>query len=271
VEKIIIMKGFIEIEGSKIHYKLEGKGPQVIVLVHGFPESIENWNGFDSLFAKEYTTISIDLPGFGKSDMISEVHTMELFADVVHEVVKNITKEKILFVGHSMGGYIGLEYAKKYKDSITGLVLLNSHAKADSPEKKEGRLRQIEILKSGKKAPLMRELIPQMFAEENEKKYKDVIEKFIEIAINTKTEGIIAALLGMRLRNDNMQFVHKANLPILVLAGDKDRLIPIEVVNEHKTENNPNVTVEILENVGHASFIEAPTLAFETIKNLMLK
>ncbi len=264
------MTGFIEIEGSKIHYKLEGSGRKVVVLVHGFPESIENWSGFETLFAQEYTTISIDLPGFGKSDMISEVHTMELFADVVYEVVSKLTKEKILFIGHSMGGYIGLEFAKKYKDSLSGLVLLNSHAKEDPPEKKEGRLRQVEILKRGKKTALMKDLIPLMFAEENEKKYKGIIDKFIEIAINTKTEGIIAALLGMRLRKDNMDFVHKADFPLLVLAGDKDRLIPLEVVNEHISPDNENVKVEILKNVGHASFIEAPDLAFETIKKTMI-
>ncbi len=265
------MNKYLNIEGKKIHYTLEGTGTENVLLVHGFPESIKNWKGFDQLFSEKYRTLAIDLPGFGESEPIAEVHTMTLFADVIKEVVEAEKISRFLLIGHSMGGYIGLEYARKYPGDLKGLVLLNSHALADSEEKKEGRLRQVEILKSGKKAALMKDIIPLMFAKNNEEAYKDIIDEFIRIAIETPTEAIIAALLGMRIRNNNLDFARNLSLPLLVLGGDKDRLIPVDVTLMHRNPDNPNVQVEILKNVGHASFIEAPATAFEIIETNMLK
>ena len=265
------MDKYISIEGKKIHYTIEGSSDKKVLLVHGFPESIKNWMGFEKKFAKNYQTIAIDLPGFGKSDLLTEVHTMPLFADVIRQIVIVENFTKYLFIGHSMGGYIGLEYAKKYKEDLTGLVLLNSHALADSEEKKQGRLKQVEILKAGKKELLMKEIIPDMFAENNLNKYKEYIDKFIKIATSTNTQGIIAALLGMRLRENNLDFVHNIAIPLLVLSGNKDKLIPLEITNMHINKNNPNIRIEILENVGHASFIEAPDKTFEIIEKTMLK
>ncbi len=259
---------YLDIAGTKIHYKIKGNAKAVYVWVHGFPESLENWGEIIDKFERE-KIILIDLPGFGKSDLLAEVQTMELFADVVKEVLDAEGIKKCIYVGHSMGGYIGLEFAKKYKDNLQGLVLLNSHAKEDGPEKKEARLRQVELLKKEGKSMLMRELIPIMFAPQNVDKFKDVIDKFINIAKATSTEAIISALLGMRLRPDNLNFVQNVDIPLLMIAGENDLLIPLSVVQEHENPTNPNLLIKVIKNVGHASFIENPEKTAEIIKNFV--
>jgi len=252
-----------------LHSKILGKGKPLLIL-HGFFGMGDNWKTLANKFAEIYEVHLIDQRNHGRS-FHTDDFSYELMVEDLENYINHHDLKQVNLLGHSMGGYIGLEYAKKYKEDLTGLVLLNSHALADSEEKKQGRLKQVEILKAGKKELLMKEIIPDMFAENNLNKYKEYIDKFIKIATSTNTQGIIAALLGMRLRENNLDFVHNIAIPLLVLSGNKDKLIPLEITNMHINKNNPNIRIEILENVGHASFIEAPDKTFEIIEKTMLK
>ena len=95
----------IKFQKKNIFFTDEGKG-KAIVLLHGFTESLKIWSGFASKLAEKYRVITIDLPGHGKSDCIASIHTMEVMADAVFTVLKNLKVGKCLMIGHSMGGYV---------------------------------------------------------------------------------------------------------------------------------------------------------------------
>ena len=80
---------FLFFRGGKIHYSDSGKGA-VIVLLHGYLESSEVWNGFAEKLASKFRVISVDLPGHGLSDIYGETHTMEFMATVVKELLDNL-------------------------------------------------------------------------------------------------------------------------------------------------------------------------------------
>ena len=128
-----------------IYYKTFGKGP-VIVLLHGFLESSTMWKKLIPEFSKNNFLVTIDFPGHGKSGVISETHSMELMAEVVHELLKELNIASATFIGHSMGGYVALAYAELYEKEAEKLILLNSTPQADSEERKENRDRSIEIV-----------------------------------------------------------------------------------------------------------------------------
>ena len=72
---------FFSYKGRKIHYSDSGKG-KAIVLLHGYLESSEVWNGFAEKLGSEFRVILIDLPGCGLSDVYGEVHSMEFMAPI---------------------------------------------------------------------------------------------------------------------------------------------------------------------------------------------
>ncbi len=82
-----------------------------------------------------------------RTECLGYVHTMEDNADVVHAVLSELRIRKAIFVGHSMGGYVALAFAELYPDTMKGLVLLNSTARADSEERKKNRDRAIKAVK----------------------------------------------------------------------------------------------------------------------------
>ena len=71
---------FFSFKNRRINYSDKGEGA-VIVLLHGYLESSEVWNGFETGLSSAFRVISVDLPGHGLSDVYGEVHTMEFMAE----------------------------------------------------------------------------------------------------------------------------------------------------------------------------------------------
>src|SRR5690554_2620694 len=107
---------FIDYKGTRIHYKVSDKGPS-LVLLHGFLESSTMWATVSPMLSQKNTVINIDLPGHGKSEVASKIHSMELMAEIVHHVLENTETKTATFIGHSMGGYVSLAFAELYPET----------------------------------------------------------------------------------------------------------------------------------------------------------
>jgi len=136
---------------TELFYTSKGIG-NPLVFLHGFLESSKIWEPFIDELSEKRQVICIDLPGHGKSGNLNPVHTMELFADAVHVILQHLKVEKISFVGHSMGGYVSLEFCEKFPILTKSLVLLNSSPAPDSEEKKINRDEAIALVRKNKKA-----------------------------------------------------------------------------------------------------------------------
>lgn len=119
-----------------LNFIKKGEGPAV-VLIHGYLESGCMWKRFEEEMSGKYKLIIVDLPGHGKSNNYSEIHSMEFMAEKVYEILDYLAIEKALVVGHSMGGYVALALAELFPEIVKGLVLLNSSSLSDSKQKKK--------------------------------------------------------------------------------------------------------------------------------------
>lgn len=113
----------VEIQGKKIFYSDSGKGP-AIVFIHGWLESHATFNSIVKILSMKYRCISIDLPGFGASDMIEKV-TLNKISKSVERVMEKIGIEKYHLVGHSLGGAVTLMYADRHQESVKRIVLIS--------------------------------------------------------------------------------------------------------------------------------------------------
>lgn len=244
----------IEFREKAIYYKAEGNG-QALVLLHGFLESSAIWDHFASVLSKSYKVVRIDLPGHGRTPVIDKTHTMELMAESVKRVLDHLQISKCLMVGHSMGGYVTLEFARNYPEMLKGMVLFHSHAASDTEELKENRRRLIEIVKLNKKG-FVKQFIPDLFAEINLVKLQNEIEQLGILADKTSALGIIAALQGMKERSGKLDLLLNTEIPVLFIAGKEDLRIPVQnILAQAILPRHSEVLV--LADVGHMGFIEA--------------
>ncbi|MDR1896258.1 MAG: alpha/beta hydrolase [Prevotellaceae bacterium] len=228
-----------------------------LVLLHGYLETSEVWADFTELLKPHFRVITIDLPGNGLSGTNKDENSMEFMADVTAEVLHHSKIDKATVAGHSMGGYVALAFAEKYDNLTEKLCLFHSTPNPDTEEKKQNRDREIELIKEGKLNLILNVNIKNMFADDNLKKMKENIAMITENAMISDPNGIIACLRGMKNRKDMNAFLTEFTKPLLMIFGKKDKYIPEDVANT-LIRKFPAAQNLILENSGHAGFLEEP-------------
>jgi len=254
-------------EGRKINYNDTGKGFP-IVLLHGYLESSEVWNGFEEKLASEFRVISVDLPGHGKSDVIGETHTMELMASVVKDLIDTLKLPKVFIVGHSLGGYVTLAFLEYFPGHLSGYSLFHSQPFPDTPEAIEKRVREIVIVKAGKKHLMYPDNVTRMFASSNLDTFSEALQRSKDIASLIPGEGIIAVLNGMIQRPSRLSFMEEGKVPCLWILGSMDNYIPCEAIQK-RVKLPGNAKVMVLEQSGHMGFIEEEELSLKTIADFV--
>ena len=267
---MIMKEKFLMAGSTALHIADSGVGDKCVVLLHGYLESMYVWDDFTSLLTPSVRVITVDIPGHGISEIKGEVHTMEMVADVLHEMLNSLGIEKVTMVGHSMGGYVSLAFCARYPEQLEGLVLLSSSPNPDTDEKKENRRREIALVRAGKKDVLARVAPETGFAPHNRKRLKSYIDDLVECVHITEDDGIVALLGGMIERVDQNEMLRKCSVPQLFIMGKHDAYIPVAAA-ETIIANNPQAQVAWLENSGHMGFIEEPEACAEALLKFVLK
>ncbi|MFH0842980.1 MAG: alpha/beta hydrolase [Bacteroidota bacterium] len=250
-----------------IHYTDLGKGAP-IVLIHGYLETSEVWDSFARKLAVSFRVIAVDLPGHGKSDLISETQTMESMAGSILEVIESLGLKKVFMTGHSLGGYVALAFAELFPEMLSGYCLFHSHPLENSPDNITKRESEIALVKAGKKDLIYPDNITRLFANDNLEKFASQLERSKKIASAIPGEAIAAVLNGMILRPSRVHVMESGKVPCLWILGTKDNYINYEAVRK-KVSLPANAKLEILQNSGHIGFIEEENLSLSIIKSFV--
>lgn len=226
-----------------------------LVLLHGFCEDSTVWEAMLP-YLNDASLLRIDLPGFGGSDLPVSSN-LEYYARDVHEALQALGVQQYRLIGHSLGGYVALEYARLYGAHLSELVLLHSHPYPDDETRIQNRRRGIEMLQQGKRDLYVAQLFPNLFAPEFAEKHPEIIQKIIENGQRQSPAGIIAALEAMIARPSYEPVLQQCACPVRFILGEKDTLIPLE--SGIRAATMPTVSsLHILKGVGHMGMWEAP-------------
>ena len=238
-------------KNTYVHFTSIGKG-NAVVLLHGFLENSAMWNEIANILSKRNRVICIDLLGHGQTRNLGYIHSMEDQAQMVKAVLNHLKLRKYIFVGHSMGGYVALAFAKLFPSAIKGISLMNSTALPDSEEKKLSRDRAIKAIKKNHKT-FVRVAIPMLFSEKNREIYLKEIEQITQEALELSSQGIIAALEGMKIRKNQTSIYKTANFPIQMIIGKQDPALDYDSLIS-QTKNTKAKVIEFPD--GHMSHVE---------------
>lgn len=245
----------IHYKNAYIHYYQEGDGPD-LVLLHGFTESSTIWSDFAKELSQEFRVTMVDLPGHGQSEMVAQVHTMELMADVLKAVLDHLRVKSCVVVGHSMGGYVALAFTRLYPDMMKGVGLFHSTSLADNDEALEKRAKAIEVIKNNRSDFLLG-FIPDLFAPESREALSDKIEELMAQARLMSPEALVAAQEGMKERASTLDVLINTPLPVMFIAGQKDSRVPFENIWVQMALTETAYSL-ILRSAGHMGLLEEP-------------
>ncbi len=263
------MEKFTSLDGLAVHYGDWGSGERVLVLLHGYLESMAVWEDFAGMLAHAgYRAVALDLPGHGISEVVAESHSMEFLADVVAKLMDKLSIPRATVIGHSMGGYVALAFAELHPAKLEGLVLFHSAPGIDSSEKEEDRRREIEIVKAGRKELMISVFPAQRYAPENRKRMAEAIEADALQVMLTEDEGIVALINGMAERKGRDDVFQNLQAPELLIFGRHDGLIPLDRA-EAVIARHPQAQVAWLEHSGHMGFLEEPAESLRIIQHFV--
>lgn len=245
------MPTFVTYKNARIHYVDQGSGATV-VLLHGFLENVSMWTAISSEISKSRRVVCIDLLGHGLSENVGYIHPMEQMAEGVRAVLRHLRIRKYIFIGHSMGGYVALAFAKRYPKTVKGLCLLNSTTKADGTEKKANRDRAISMVKKNHDS-FIRNAIPMLFSSKNRDLFRAEVELVKKEALKTSKQGVIAALEGMKNRLDQTGLFRQGSFVKMAVLGKKDPVLELQETLHQFKEMEIKITQL---SGGHMSHIE---------------
>ncbi len=116
------------VNGVKIHYVKAGTGSQVVVLLHGWPETWFEWHRIMPELATKYTVIAPDLRGIGDSDktLLTQGFDKKTLAADLRGLMQSLGYNKINLLGHDIGLMVAYAYASEYPSDVNKLVLLDA-------------------------------------------------------------------------------------------------------------------------------------------------
>jgi pimeloyl-ACP methyl ester carboxylesterase len=164
--------------------------------------------------------------------------------------------ERFVLAGLSMGGYISFEIMRQAADRVEALILLDTSARPDVPEKTEARKRQMALAAEQGIAPVIEELLPAFIAEE--RLGDDALTGTIRrMAEDTGPDAFARQQAAIMTRPDSRPALAGISCPALVGVGEKDVLTPPELAREI-ARAIPGATLEIIPDCGHIATLEQP-------------
>ncbi|RSD26090.1 alpha/beta fold hydrolase [Mesobacillus subterraneus] len=252
---------------TEISFYDQGSGKPV-VLVHGFAGSKLYWEKVLPELAVQHRVIALDLPGHGESGMGQEKYSIEEMAGVIKDMIEQLGLEKVTMFGHSLGGYITLAFAELYPKYLNGFSLVHSTANPDSEEAKAARGTNADKVQAEGPKEFIDGLSKKLFAPDYSEAGAQDIAEAAEIGMKTSIKGMVSALLAMRDRANRNHVLEKTGLPVLLIAGEQDQIVPPE---KSFTVEKPNIGKYIIEGSGHMSMYEKPDDLVQAMKGFLEK
>ena len=209
----------ITIQGNKVHY-IEGerfdRSRPTVLFIHGAAQSAATWRFQLDLFRNhpDFNLIAIDLPGRGGSEG-QGFHSVEEYKDFILEFIETLQLNRVIPVGHSMGGGAAMLIALEHPEILQACVLVATGAKLSVAQQ------TLDTVKNNYE--LFCEVSPErMFAEDCSEELRQEFKKGL---LNTGPEVCYWDLVACDEFNI-MDEVEKINVPTLIISGDKDILTP---------------------------------------------
>ena len=246
-----------------IYVEDEGSGFP-LVLVHGFLGSSEMWEPQINFFKNYFRVIAPDLPGFGKSKEVKSHNSIQSIANLLLKCLEEKKIDKFYLLGHSMGGMIVQEMAKKSGNKISKLICYSTGPRGEMPGRFETVDQSRDNLKKNGLEIMARNIAKTWFVKGENAKYFDIC---INAGKQASIETVDNALIAFKNWN-GVDTLKNIKNKTLIVWGDKDKSYNLEQIKTLE-KNIPNSSLIVFNNCAHNIHLEEPEKFNNTIKHFL--
>lgn len=270
---------FVEINGLSVHYKRRGAGEPVFVLLHGFGASLYSWNAVLEPLGELGTVIAYDRPGFGLTERPltwegESPYSPQAQVDLLLGLLDRLGLERAILVGNSAGGTVAMNFYLQHPERVQALILVSPavYAGGGAPSAIRWLLRTPQMRHLGPliarqiqtRGPELIELAwsdPSRITEETLALYKKPLQ----------VENWDRALWELTLASEESDLAGRLSefsLPVLVVTGDSDRIVPTEQ-SVRLSKELPQATLVVIPQAGHVAHEERPDLFMQGVRQFL--
>jgi pimeloyl-ACP methyl ester carboxylesterase len=272
---------FVTIQDVKVHYKMEGRGDDVLILLHGFGASTFTWHKVSKPLSQNYTVIAYDRTGFGYSSrpMPGEwnresPYSPESQVEQLIALMDTWGVDKAVLVGSSAGGTIVALAAEKYPERVKALILVAAAIfKGGPPKWLCPVMRTPQVKRVG--PLLLRGYYKNFFEKARKFAWHDPSKQTPEILEGYRKPMRVIdwdrALWEYALAYESSNLGEKLGgieVPALVITGDDDWIVPPES-SEKIADEISHAELVVISNTGHLPQEETPEKFLEVVNNFL--
>ena len=250
---------FIDIQGMKVHYKIEGQGP-TIILLHGTASSLHTWDVWTRVLKDSFKVIRLDLPAYGLTGPNPErKYGFEFYRNFLQEFMNKLGVESCILGGNSFGGNLAWQMAVHFPERIDKLILVDASGYPTEELPAIFKLARNPIL-----SKVIKNLTPRSLIEKNvlevyhndSKVTQALIDRYFELTLR---EGNRDAFIDRA----NTEFIDESNriseiqCPTLILWGQHDSWTPLQWAYQFE-EAIKNSRLIVYPDAGHVPMEEIP-------------
>jgi pimeloyl-ACP methyl ester carboxylesterase len=259
----------VSLRQGEVAYFDSGSG-EPMIFVHGLVGDFTHFEHIVGPLSRHFRVMGLDMPGCGLSCKPDVRHTIDRYADVVIEFMDRMKLDRATLVGHSAGGQVVAHAALAAPERVSKLVLVDAAGMRRFPP----ALRQLALsavkpwLLSRTLDWLAMPMLGQVFVVRNaytEKFVKDSLDRPLHPTMHEMAK-VFSDLAPDLLSPTIVENAAHFKMPVLVVWGDKDRLIPKESVTE-VAARLPRVTLQRIPGCGHMPMIECPDRVVRAISD----
>jgi pimeloyl-ACP methyl ester carboxylesterase len=272
---------WVDLDGP-VHFVDYGgpdEGP-LLVCVHGLGGSLVNWAAVGPALSATCRVLALDLAGFGRTQGGRRSTSVPANRALLHRFLVEVAGTPAILVGNSMGGAIAALQASVHPETVAGAVLVDPALPTSARSRSQPLVAAMfgalvlpvigpSVLALRRRTRTSEQLVMDLLrlcCEDPSRVPADIVEQHLALARdrrqfpNVDVELLIAGRSLMWLLTRRRRFaamLHGIRVPVLLLHGDRDRLVPIGAARAAAAAN-PSWRLEVAQGVGHVPQLEVP-------------
>lgn len=257
------------VDGINLHFRDTGRRDlPALILLHGFGSSLHTWEPWAKMLEADNRVIRLDIPGFGLTgpDPQGDYSTPRVVR-LVLALLDDLKIPKATVIGHSMGGKIAWNFAVSHPDRLEKLVLISPDGFAAPGSAYNQKPEVASTLR------LMRYALPKALLRPNlEVAYSDtsrltdqLVTRYHDLMLAPGQRAAMISVLEQAVLTDPVPQLARITAPVLLLWGDKDRMIPFGHAQDY-LKALPKARLAAIPGLGHVPHEEAPDISITPLK-----
>ncbi len=249
-----------------VHFREAGEGTQTLVFVHGNGSHLRVWDKNIEVLGRYYRCLALDWPGFGRSPDGDYPYSMDFFADVLLDFLRQHNAGHCIPVGHSMGGQVLLTAALREPDRFERMVLAAPAGFEPFADRERSMLIQYAQSNFQAGSDSMKARVKRQVIAHDPAVALDLEQLDLPFTQQPHYERVVKACMIGMLQQPVFEHLDELKPEVLVLYGTEDRLIPNRLLHQQTTAEVaqtavariPRARLQMLPDCGHYVPYEQP-------------